>query len=189
MKNKSTEAANKQTLGIGTGLKQGSVRLVKYKPEWNDIFQSEADRIRACVGDITQQIEHVGSTSVPGLIAKPIIDIAIAVESRKDMFLVVERLLNAGYIDGGDQDGDGGYLVERDSSPGVRILYIHIVEKTDVQWRNYITFRDCLRSDKDIRNKYAHLKKILAKRFPQDRKSYTGGKAEFIKSILSKITA
>jgi GrpB-like predicted nucleotidyltransferase (UPF0157 family) len=189
MKNKSTEAAIKQTLGIETGLKQGSVRLINYKPEWKDIFQSEADRIRACVGDITLQIEHVGSTSVPGLIAKPIIDIAIAVESRKDMFLVVERLLNAGYIDGADQGRDGGYLVERDSSPGVRILYIHIVEKTDVQWRNYITFRDCLRSDKDIRNKYAHLKKILAKRFPQDRKSYTGGKAEFIKSILSKITA
>ena len=109
MKNKSTESAIKQTDGIGTGLKQGSVRLVKYKPEWKDIFGSEVDRLRACVGDITLQIEHVGSTSVPGLIAKPIIDIAIAVESRKDMFLVVERLLNAGYIDGGDQGGDGGY--------------------------------------------------------------------------------
>ena len=188
MKNKNTESAINQNVGIGTGLKQGAVRLVKYKSEWKNVFQSEADRIRACLGDITLQIEHVGSTSVPGLMAKPIIDIAIAVESRKDLFLVVERLLNAGFIDGGDQGGDGGYLVERDSSPGVRILHIHIVEKTDIQWRNYIAFRDCLRWDKDIRNKYTHLKKVLAKRFPQDRKSYTDGKAEFIKSVLAKIT-
>ena len=187
MKSTSTKVRIKQAPSSGTGLKRGSVQVVRYRAEWKDIYLSEVDRIKACVGDMTIKIEHVGSTSVRGLVAKPIIDIAIAVESRKDMLLIVERLLNAGYIDGGDQGRAGGYLVERDSNLGVRILHIHIVKKTDVQWRNYIAFRDCLRRDKGVRNEYACLKKALAQRFPEDRKLYTDGKAEFIKSILSKI--
>ncbi|MCX5726472.1 MAG: GrpB family protein, partial [Candidatus Saganbacteria bacterium] len=87
-----------------------------------------------------------------------------------------------------DQGGSGGYLVVRESKPGVRVLHIHIVEKTDVQWQNYIAFRDCLRKDKRVRNAYARLKKSLAHKFPEDRKSYTDGKDDFVKNVLLKIS-
>jgi GrpB-like predicted nucleotidyltransferase (UPF0157 family) len=141
-----------KNLNSSTGLRRGLVEIVPYRSEWATMFLAEAERIKAYAGDIAVQIEHVGSTSVRSMVAKPIIDIAIAVESRHDLLLLVERLLNAGYIDGGDQGESGGYLVERDSKAGVRILHIHIVEKTDVQWRNYIAFRDCLRRDKGIQD-------------------------------------
>ncbi|MDD5191017.1 MAG: GrpB family protein [Dehalococcoidales bacterium] len=168
-----------------TGLKRGIVQLAGHRAEWHAVFLTEAEKIKSCVGDIALQIEHVGSTSVPGLAAKPIIDIAIGVESSGDILPVAKRLTDAGYIDRGDQGKDGGYLVVKDAAPGVRILHIHIVEKKDIQWWHYLSFRDILRGNKKIRQEYARLKKDLAQKFPEDRYSYTSGKAEFIRHTLS----
>ena len=121
---------------------------------------------------------------MPGLISKPIIDVAIACQSRKDIFLIVKRLLAIGYIDWGDQGVSGGYLMVKESEPIVRIFHFHIVEKADVQWRNYIIFRDCLRRNAKTREEYARLKKTLAEKFPADREAYTSGKEQFIRAVL-----
>jgi len=188
MKNERTKDGISKIHVRGAGLKRGIVQIVAYRSEWAGIFSSEAERIKEFAGGINLQVEHIGSTSVKGLIAKPIIDIAIGVESRKDVFALVRRLSDTGYLDRGDQGGSGGYLVVRESKPGVRVLHIHIVEKTDVQWQNYIAFRDCLRKDKRVRNAYARLKKSLAHKFPEDRKSYTDGKDDFVKKVLLKIS-
>jgi GrpB-like predicted nucleotidyltransferase (UPF0157 family) len=128
-------------------------------------------------------IQHVGSTTVPGLI----IDIAIAVNSREAIYAVVKRLPDIGYIDKGDQGANGGYLLVKESEPDVRTFHIHVVEKNDVQWQNYIIFRDCLRRDANVRKEYAKLKKNLALKYPKDRDSYTRGKEQFIRIVLVKL--
>ena len=121
------------------------------------------------------------------MISKPIIDIAIAVNSREAISSVVKRLPDIGYIDRGDQGASGGYLLVKESEPDVRIFHMHIVEKKDVQWRNYIIFRDCLCRYADTRKEYAQLKRTLAAKFRTDRESYTGGKEQFIRMVLVKI--
>lgn len=166
------------------GLKPGVVRLAEHNPEWARLFKSEARCIRKLAGEFILDIQHVGSTSVPGLVAKPILDIAVAVPDRDTIMAVVRRLTGAGYTNRGDQGKGGGYLLVREYEPGVRICYVHIVEASDEQWQDYIIFRDILRHDPAIRQAYADLKKRLSAQFPEDRVSYTAGKDAFIQGVL-----
>jgi GrpB-like predicted nucleotidyltransferase (UPF0157 family) len=167
-----------------TGLKRHTVQIVDYDPDWAVLFEAEAHAIRRAAGGVSLKIEHVGSTAVPGLPAKPIVDIAIAIQSR-DVIPALARILTAmGYLDRGDKGADGGYILVKDSAPEVRIVFLHVVEETDTQWHNYIAFRDVLRANETIRKQYAELKMQLAARFPNDRKSYTDGKDDFIGKIL-----
>ena len=168
------------------GLKRKTVRLMEHKAEWSEFFGAEAATIHQHIGDIVADIQHVGSTSVLGLPAKPILDIAVGVSSSEVIEKVAERLSRIGYIDRGDGGRDGGYLLVKESEPDVRTIHVHIVELTDTQWRNYIGFRDILRQDVAIRQKYAELKQQLAEKFRDDRKSYTSAKSDFIRGILSE---
>lgn len=168
------------------GLRRGIVRIVRHRSEWAILYNAELEKLNNYIGDIAVDIQHVGSTAVPGLISKPIIDIAIAVDSRKNISMVVKRLLDIGYIDGDDQETSGGYLLEKESESNVITFHIHIVENTDIQWQNYIPFRDCLRLDVKTREEYSQLKKRLAVKFRNDRVSYTKGKVQFIRNILTK---
>jgi len=168
------------------GLKRGLVQLVPHKREWADLYEAEAKVIRGRTGDMIADIQHVGSTAVNGLVAKPILDIAVAVTDRSAVPAIIGRLARVGYIDRGDQGKGGGYLLVKEREPDLRIVHLHIVETADPQWRNYIAFRDILRHDRSIRRAYADLKKCLAAQFPDDRVSYTAGKDEFIQVILSK---
>ena len=170
------------------GLKRGVVKIVGHRTEWAILYNTESEKLKYCIGDIAVDIQQVGSTAVPGLISKPIIDIAIAVHSRESIAAVVKRLTDVGYIDRGDQGASGGYLMVKESEPNVRIFHIHIVEKADTQWRNYIIFRDCLRRDAETREEYARLKKTLAEKFPTDREAYTSGKEQFIRTVLGKFS-
>ncbi|MDP2919042.1 MAG: GrpB family protein [Dehalococcoidia bacterium] len=167
------------------GLKRNEVRVVEYRPEWASHYQVEAARVRACAGDLITDVQHIGSTAVPGLPAKPILDIAIAVPDRGAVPVVVKRLVEVGYSDRGYQEATGGHLLIKDREPDVRTVHLHIVETADSPWRNYIMFRDLLRRDPVIRKKYAKLKKRLARNFPDDRKSYTEGKDTFIRGVLN----
>ena len=165
------------------GLQRGVVKIVRHRTEWAVLYRIEAEKLKNCIGDIAFDIQHVGSTTVPGLI----IDIAIAVNSREAIYAVVKRLPDIGYIDKGDQGANGGYLLVKESEPDVRIFHIHIVEINDVQWRNYINFRDCLCRDAKTREEYAKLKRTLAAKFQTDRESYTNGKEQFIRDVLAQI--
>jgi GrpB-like predicted nucleotidyltransferase (UPF0157 family) len=166
------------------GLKRGTVQLENNYPEWVDLFEKTAERIRKKVGNLVSDIQHVGSTAVPGLLAKPIIDIAIAVSSRDLIPSVVTALVEIGYIDRGDGGRDGGYLLVQECEPNVRTEHIHIVEETDRQWRDYILFRDSLRDDPSLREEYSQLKKMLAAENRKDRNAYTMGKHDFIRGLV-----
>ena len=170
--------------GDSIGLKRGTVRIADYAPRWPDLFEQEAERLLRRVAHLVVDVQHVGSTAVPGQCAKPIIDIALAIESKEVIPSLSRSLGELGYIDRGDAGDEGGYLLVLEPVPGVRTIHVHIVDATDVQWRDYIGFRDLLRRNGDIREEYGRLKRNLAREHEDDRRSYTAAKHGFIRGLL-----
>lgn len=166
------------------GLERGTVRIVPYDPGWDAAFEHEKARLVRRIGALVLDIQHVGSTAVPGLVAKPILDIAVAVDSMDRVASLRPELVVLGYIDRGDSGDDGGHLFVKDVAPAVRSHHLHIVASADPQWCNYLAFRDRLRSDEDLRAEYARLKCSLARQFVGDRVAYTQGKHSFIRGVL-----
>ena len=126
------------------GLKKGLVQLLDYTPEWTTLYDKERHYINSHIGDLALDIQHIGSTSIPGLKAKPIIDIAIKVKSPSKVQICAKILTEAGFINRGDTEGQGGYLLVKEKAPLIRTHHIHIVSLKDPQWRNYLIFRELL---------------------------------------------
>ncbi len=167
-----------------SGLKHHTVKLVAHDPAWAALGEELCRAVREACGDLIVDVQHVGSTAVAGLPAKPVIDIVVAVRTREAIPELSARLARIGYLDRGDRGDTGGYLFIAESAPDVRTVHLHAVEIRDRQWRNYLRFRDLLRSRQDVRERYAELKRSLARRFPDDSHAYTDGKARFIQECL-----
>ena len=164
------------------GLRSGTVALSEHRPEWARLFERERGRIRAALGDLASfvVIEHIGSTSVPGLVAKPLLDLAIAVPSEPARTCAIERLVPLGYIDRGDKGDDGGWLLVRETAPRVRAAHLHLVIRDDPQLAQWLAFRDLLRRSPEARRRYADRKRELAAAHELDRQAYTAGKEDLI---------
>ncbi|HEY3235576.1 MAG TPA: GrpB family protein [Polyangiaceae bacterium] len=167
------------------GLKRGTVELVAHRPQWKALFEEERLVLTQTIGDFVIDIQHVGSTAVPGLDAKPILDIAASVASLSAISGCRAPLCRIGYLDRGDGGQDGGYLFVRQSAPEFRTHHLHIVTADDPQWKSYLWFRDLLRRDDSMRAAYAALKKASAEKFPADRGAYTLSKQDFIRGLLA----
>lgn len=168
------------------GLEKGKVKVIDYQKEWSLFFLEEKAFITKNIDhlDFNVDIQHIGSTAVPDLQAKPIIDIGIGVVAKDEIIKCAKVLAQVGYIDRGHTGGEGGYLLVKESAPLVRTHHIHISQRSDLQWRNDLKFRDALIASADIRNQYANLKIKLQTIFSNDRKSYTAAKDEFIQKVL-----
>lgn len=170
------------------GLQRHTVRVIEHRREWAELFTAEARELRLAAGELAEDIQHVGSTAVAGLPAKPIIDVAIAIRSRDAIPELVERLASRGYIDRGDGGQNGGWLLVKEPKPDIRSFHVHLVETSDPQWRHYLAFRDALRRDAALRDRYAALKRKLAGQFVDNRKSYTKAKHDFIQGVLNELS-
>jgi GrpB-like predicted nucleotidyltransferase (UPF0157 family) len=126
----------------------------------------------------------VGSTAVPDLDAKPILDIALALPSTEDVPRLQRPLGEPGYGYRGDAGGEGGHLFVKESAPAIRTHHLHVVAVDDPQWRERLLVRDKLRADEALRARYAELKKALQERFGEDRRGYTEAKNEFIRGLV-----
>ena len=166
------------------GLRLGIVGVVAHRSVWRDLFEQEKGFLEEHIGGLAADIQHIGSTAVPDLAAKPILDIAVAVASEDTIAQCVQVLCDSGYIDRGDQGGEGGHLVVKERAPDLRTHHLHIVTLADPQWGWYLRFRDALREDGALRRRYSELKRGLQKRHPQDRLAYTLAKHEFIRAVL-----
>jgi len=133
------------------GLAKGTVRVVPHHSSWQDGFEQERLVLEEHIGGHVLDIQHVGSTAVPGLDAKPIIDTAIAVASPAVIPACGQRLCDLGYIDRGDAGMEGGYFFVKESLPEVRTHHLHVESIDDPQWHNYLRFRDTLRDDDRVR--------------------------------------
>ena len=166
------------------GLKKDFVQLSDYNPQWAKLYNKERHLIDSHIGNFVLDIQHIGSTSIPGLKAKPIIDIAIKVKSSDEIYICAKTLTKVGFINRGDTEGQGGYLLVKEKAPRIRTHHIHIVSSKDPQWRDYLIFRELLREKKDFCEKYLQLKQDLQERFPFNRKQYTIGKSKFIQKLI-----
>jgi GrpB-like predicted nucleotidyltransferase (UPF0157 family) len=164
--------------------------LVEYNLLWPHLFAEEAARIRQALGDgLLIRIEHFGSTSVPGLAAKPIIDILVGVCSLAEATRVgipaLEGLRYAYWYDNPDKEH---FFVKGLPPNGPRSYHIHIVEPQSLFWE-CLLFRDYLRKRPDEATRYHTLKQELAVRFTHDREAYTDAKGEYVRAVTEKARA
>lgn len=147
------------------------------------MFDAEHTALRAALADLEPDIEHVGSTSVPGLAAKPKIDILVGLRTWGDLTSAVERLLGIGYEHEGQIDVPRHLSMKRGRPTTHRV---HLVERREEQWDEVLCFRDTLRADPDLRRRYAELKQELALEHQDDHQAYSLGKGPFIQAVIER---
>ncbi len=160
------------------------VVIVEYDPRWPTGFQAARSAIMKAVGPLLLSIEHVGSTAVPGLAAKPIIDIMPGLRSFDDGHSCVELLEPIGYRYKGDNGIPGRHYFDYSGVDGTQ--HVHMVVIDSDFWTRQIRFRDYLRAHPDSAREYSTLKYSLAERFRNDRVAYTEAKTEFIEGVLRR---
>jgi len=168
------------------------VLIVDYDPRWPTIYSKEKDQILSVVGNKVVAIEHVGSTAIPGLGAKPIIDIMVAVRQLLDASGCIEPLRSIGYVYVPEYEKE---LPERryfrKGPEGVRNkhFHLHMVQHGGDFWKRHLMFRGYLRCHPDVAQQYCELKRKLAEKHVLDREAYTEAKTPFIESILTQAAA
>ena len=165
------------------GLESGTVRVVPYEAAWPELFAAEAERIAAGLAQhgLTLRLEHTGSTAVPGLAAKPILDILAgrpASVSRESAIAAIER---AGYTYRGEQGIPGRDFFRRGDP---RSHHLHLTALESEFWNDHRDFREYLRTHPDARDAYAALKHELAAQYSRDREAYIEAKTDFVTEIL-----
>jgi GrpB-like predicted nucleotidyltransferase (UPF0157 family) len=167
------------------GLRYGAVQVVPYEPKWAQLFLEEGARLNDALQGLACQIEHVGSTAVPGLSAKPILDIAIGLAAIP-LERVITALTRIGYEYRGDAGDAGGHVFVRESAPLIRTHHVHVVELNGPQWKAYLEIRDFLRWSREAREAYVAEKCALADRHAGDRKAYTEAKDAILRDLLAE---
>lgn len=172
-----------------------TIIVVDYDPAWPHIFAELAQVIAEAVGALALRIEHVGSTSVPGLAAKPIVDLNVVIEDRALLPDVVRALATLGYEHRGDQ-GIPGREAFRGLTPNVPRApgrsgdwpphHLYVCAQDNLEHHRQIAFRDYLRTHPDEAAAYGQLKRELAARHPHDIDAYIAGKGPFIGDILRR---
>jgi GrpB-like predicted nucleotidyltransferase (UPF0157 family) len=157
-----------------------------YDVEWPVLFRQIAEPVQRALGEIAVAVEHVGSTSVPGLAAKPVIDVDVVVRSSEDVPAVIERLRELGYLYQGDKGIPGrSAFMWPPHSPR---HHLYVVVEGSKPHLDHVRFRDYLRDHPEVAREYAELKRALADQHRSDRAAYTEAKAEFIDRVLAGTT-
>jgi putative glutamine amidotransferase len=164
--------------------------IVDYDPDWPAWFDEEAASVREALGPIAQRIDHVGSTSVPGLAAKPVIDIQVSVASLNPRAPVITPLEAVGFEHSIDPIEPQHEFLSRGYEGGTpHRVHVHICEVGSDWERRHLAFRDQLRKDPEAAAEYGALKRRLAAEHPRDIFSYVDGKSDFIRSIEQRALA
>jgi GrpB-like predicted nucleotidyltransferase (UPF0157 family) len=164
------------------------ISIAPYDPEWPNFYESEAASLRRKLPrSVVRKIEHFGSTAVPGLAAKPVIDVLVQVNSLEETKEQVVPILEAegyDYFWRTDVSPAYAWFIKRDAG-GQRTHHIHMVEADSKLWER-LYFRDYLREFPEEARRYAELKRSLAEQYPNDRVAYTEGKTEYVISITER---
>ncbi len=168
------------------GLKRGTVKLVKYNPKWEQSFECEVKKIKKIFSKDALDIQHVGSTAIPGILAKPIIDIALIVPSLQKAKRYKRKLKEIGYeIKKNDTRKERLFFTKGPEKK--RTHYLHIGKIGSGYAEDMILFRDYLRSHKNVAKKYSELKEKLAEQYQDKREIYTAKKEKLIKKIIKHV--
>jgi GrpB-like predicted nucleotidyltransferase (UPF0157 family) len=166
---------------------RSQVIVEDYDPRWPERFEALRFRIAAVLGATAVTIEHVGSTAVPGLAAKPIIDVDVLLAPAGDLPLVIAKLAFLGYRHQGDLGIAGREAFETLAGDFPHHLYVCL--PGNLEYQRHLAFRDHLRVHPLDAGLYASLKRRLATEFAHDRDAYTSGKSAFVAGILERYAA
>lgn len=165
------------------GLERGTVELESHRPEWERAYEDEVERLDERLGDRIYGYEHVGSTAVEGLVAKPIVDILGLVDSLETARDLVPTLETYGYeYRPNDDVADRLFLANGPRTD--RTHYLSLTTPGSTTHREQVAFRDYLRANPDVASEYGQRKRELAETYPTDRASYTADKSDFVESVL-----
>lgn len=165
---------------------KGSIRIVAYDPRWPQRFEEERQSIERVLGGYTVAIEHVGSTAVPGLAAKPIIDILVGIRRLDDARFCIAPLASIGYEYVPEYEKevpDRRYFHKGPSR--ARTHHLHMAEDHGDFWDRHLLFRDYLRAHPEVAREYEALKRTLARRHRNERETYTDAKKSFIETAVA----
>lgn len=163
------------------GLKGGEVNVVSYSPTWPEKYAAEVSLLQRAIGPLTEDIQHIGSTAIPGMPAKPIIDIAVAVSAMQAVESLIVPLKDIGYGYRGLMFGIEGHHFFRKGDP--REYFLHVFAHRSDFWARRIAFRDYLITHADVAAQYRELKKRFAAQHADDRTSYTANKKSFVERM------
>jgi GrpB-like predicted nucleotidyltransferase (UPF0157 family) len=169
-------------------LSQAPIEIVEYDPEWPRRFAQEREALREVLAPwLAGPIEHIGSTAIPGLAAKPVIDIMAGVAGLEESRPAIEAVATLGYC-------YFPYQAERrhwfcKPSDAFRTHHLHLVPLQSAHWTRPIAFRDYLRAHPSVGAEYESLKRTFAREFRSDREAYTAAKAPFIDAVTDKAVA
>jgi GrpB-like predicted nucleotidyltransferase (UPF0157 family) len=161
---------------------QREVELVPHNPEWSHLADEEAKRIMEQLSIPVIGIYHIGSTSVPGIKAKPILDFVIEVENLDDFIQSAGVLEELNYVSKGEYGIPGRQFFTKDTD-GERSHHLHVFQQGHPDIERHLVFRDFLRANPGAAHEYEIIKEKLAKRFPKESSSYTEAKSDFILSM------
>lgn len=161
------------------------IKVVSYDPRWADAFEQIKSELESALKGSILAVEHVGSTSVPGLYAKPVIDIDVVIE--KGMFGKIAELLDTlGYTHEGDLGVEGREAFKYENKPHLMKHHLYVCDKDADELRRHLALRNFLRSNKEYREKYSRIKIEMAEKHPHDIDSYIDGKQPVILEIYEK---
>jgi GrpB-like predicted nucleotidyltransferase (UPF0157 family) len=180
-----------------------SLVIADWDPRWAQLFEEERARISEVIGEWLTDVEHVGSTAVPGLAAKPVIDIMAGLQSWDDREQCVAPLEALGYENRGENVIPGALIFVKltdnplpgqtyrasDGKIRARTHNLHLLPISHPEWNRHILFRDYLRQDTSVAQRYAELKRTLAETHHQDIDAYTSAKTEFIEVVIGRARA
>jgi GrpB-like predicted nucleotidyltransferase (UPF0157 family) len=174
---------SEENTGGVLGLENNVVSLKDYTPLWVDLYREEEERIREAVGHLIVDLQHIGSTAIPGIKAKPILDMMAGVAQLEKALLCKVPLAALGY----DYIAHAGIANDYVFGKGVaRTHYLHVVEYGGNKWTNHLCFRDRLRSDPELARAYGRLKEELSRKFSDSRAKYHDAKSKFISAVVGE---
>ncbi|BAY87343.1 hypothetical protein NIES267_68650 [Calothrix parasitica NIES-267] len=163
------------------------IEIADYNPNWANMFELEAECIRASVGNLIADIQHIGSTAVPRLAAKPVIDIMVGLRDLSDGKSIIKPLEKLGYVYWAENPDETKMFFVKGMPPygEKRTHHAHVVEIDGEFWQRRL-FRDYLRIHSEEAKRYEKLKRDLAVRFRDDREAYTEGKSDYVAEVMEK---
>jgi GrpB-like predicted nucleotidyltransferase (UPF0157 family)/RimJ/RimL family protein N-acetyltransferase len=177
-------AMRREDFAPGSGTVDEPVRIVPYDAAWPERFEQERAALASAIaGQVAGGIHHVGSTAVPGLASKPVIDILVGVRDLESSRSCFDRLRELGYVYAPYRSSEMHWFCKPD--PSRRTHHLHLVPVDSTRFREELAFRDYLRAHRDVANDYGALKQELAHEFRNDREAYTHAKTDFINAVLA----
>ena len=159
------------------------MELTSYTNQWAATFQQEKDKLLTLLGIDAFDIQHIGSTAIPGIASKPVVDIMVLLPSIQNVFKYLDSLHNLGYTHSKERSSTERYFFTKGNPV---TIHLSLTDKTTSYWDRQLAFRDYLLEHPDTAKEYEILKHSLIERYPSGKDEYSYGKSEFVAAVLKK---